>query len=285
MRALIGLDIGTSAVKALAVSEDDGAILARCEVGLPALHAAARLGRAGSRRTGGARPRRCSRPLARRRGSAGIGLSGQMHGLVALDAAGEVDPPRDPLERRPDGRGVRRDRGARRARAADRADRQPRADRLHGAQAAVAAQARARRTTRGSRGSCCRRTTCGCGCAASTRSTWPTRPGTLLLDVARPALERRGARRARARPARGCRGCSSRPRCRARRPTACRSPRARATRRRARSASASTGRGRSRSRSGPPASCSPRCPRSPPTPRRACTRSATRCRAAGTRWA
>jgi hypothetical protein len=35
MRALIGLDIGTTAVKALAVNEDDGAIVARCEVGYP----------------------------------------------------------------------------------------------------------------------------------------------------------------------------------------------------------------------------------------------------------
>ena len=35
MRALIGLDIGTTAVKALAVDEEDGAIVARCEVGYP----------------------------------------------------------------------------------------------------------------------------------------------------------------------------------------------------------------------------------------------------------
>ena len=35
MRALIGLDIGTSGVKALAVSEEDGAILARREIGYP----------------------------------------------------------------------------------------------------------------------------------------------------------------------------------------------------------------------------------------------------------
>ena len=43
--------------------------------------------------------------------------------------------------------------------------------------------------------------------------------GTLLLDVARPALVRRGARRAGDRARRGCRGCSSRPRSRARRRT------------------------------------------------------------------
>ena len=58
-----------------------------------------------------------------------------------------------------------------------------------------------------------------------------------------------------------------------------------ATRRRARSASASTGRGRSRSCSGPPASSSRRCPRSRTTRREARMRSATPCRARGTRWA
>ena len=35
MRALIGLDIGRSGVKALAVSEEDGAITGRCEIGYP----------------------------------------------------------------------------------------------------------------------------------------------------------------------------------------------------------------------------------------------------------
>ena len=77
-------------------------------------------------------------------GVAGIGLSGQMHGLVTLDAARPPDPAGDPLERPAHRRRVRGDRGARRLRPARRADRQPRADRLHGAQAAVAAQARAR---------------------------------------------------------------------------------------------------------------------------------------------
>ena len=64
-----------------------------------------------------------------------------------------------------------------RARAADRADRQPRADRLHRAEAAVAAHARARRLRADPLTCCCRRTTCGCGSAASARSTSPTRPG------------------------------------------------------------------------------------------------------------
>ena len=75
---------------------------------------------------------------------AGIGLSGQMHGLVALDERRARAAAGDPLERPAHGGRMRRDRAAGRPRAADRADRQPCADRLHGAQAAVVAQARAR---------------------------------------------------------------------------------------------------------------------------------------------
>ena len=170
------------------------------------------------------------------------------------------DPPRDPLERRPHGRRVRRDRGAGRARAADRADRQPRADRAS------------------PRPSCC-------GCARHepehyariARIMLPKdyvrlrlcgehaidmadASGTLLLDVARPALERRGARRARARPglaaaaarvAGGLRADAGRRRGRGRRGR----PGGGRARRRGRPA-----RARSRSRSARAASCSPRCP-------------------------
>ena len=57
---------------------------------------------------------------ARRRAPPRIGLSGQMHGLVALDAAERVHPPGDPLERPAHRRRVRGDRGARRPRAARR---------------------------------------------------------------------------------------------------------------------------------------------------------------------
>src|SRR5918994_3657214 len=91
MRALIGLDIGTSGVKALAVSEEDGAILARREVGYPlstphpdwAEQDPADWWRA------------TQEALAALAVDdvAGIGLSGQMHGLVALDAAGRVIRP------------------------------------------------------------------------------------------------------------------------------------------------------------------------------------------------
>src|SRR5918999_1115017 len=91
MRALIGLDIGTTAVKALAVNEDDGAIVARCEVGYPL----------STPRPGWAEqdPEDWWRATEQALGQlgvdepAGIGLSGQMHGLVALDAADRVIRP------------------------------------------------------------------------------------------------------------------------------------------------------------------------------------------------
>ena len=136
---------------------------------------------------------------------------GRRHRLERSDARpgrarrrGRGDPPRDPLERRPDGRGVRRDRGAGRPRAADRAHRQPGADRLHRAEAAVAAQARAGGVRRGSRGSCSPRTTCASGCAASTRSTWPTRRGRCCSTSRGGAGPTRCSTRSRS-TARGCR--------------------------------------------------------------------------------
>ena len=98
--------------------------------------------------------------------------------------------------------------------------------------------------------------------------------GTLLFDVAQRALERRGARRAR--DPRRVAAAGAR--------VARRSP-ARATRPPARSASASPGRGRCRSCSARRASSSACSSGTSPTPRRACTSSATRCPGRGTRWA
>ena len=90
VRAAIGLDVGTTAVKALAVDET-GAVLARAEAGYPLSIP---------------RPdwaeqdpedwwRATEQALAELGVDevAGIGLSGQMHGLVALDAAGAVIRP------------------------------------------------------------------------------------------------------------------------------------------------------------------------------------------------
>ena len=82
---LVGLDVGTTGVKAIAIAPD-GAVVARAEREYR-LDAAAGLGRAGSGglvagRRGGA-PR--LGPLEVR-----IGLTGQMHGFVALDAGDRV---------------------------------------------------------------------------------------------------------------------------------------------------------------------------------------------------
>src|ERR687897_3363604 len=91
MRALIGLDIGTWGVKALAVGEDDGAILARREVGY-----GLSTPRPGWAEQDPADWWRATEEALAALGVdevAGIGLSGQMHGLVALDAAGEVIRP------------------------------------------------------------------------------------------------------------------------------------------------------------------------------------------------
>ena len=143
-----------------------------------------------------------------------IGLSGQMHGLVALDARRRRAAAGDPLERPAHGGRVRRDRGARRARAADRADRQPRADRVHGAEAAVAAHATSPTSTRGSRTCCCPRTTCAAADRRA-RDRRGRRVGHAALRRRRAgAGARRSATRSRSRSS-GCRaGARSRRRSR-----------------------------------------------------------------------
>ena len=87
---LAGIDVGTSAVKGLAI--DAGRHGARAGRGrLPALDAAPGLGRAGSRGLVAGDRRRCSRSCAPRPGRRpGSGSRGQMHGLVALDGADRV---------------------------------------------------------------------------------------------------------------------------------------------------------------------------------------------------
>ena len=80
--ALVGLDVGTSGVKALAVSRD-GEVLARAERAVRALDAAPGLGRAGPRGLVAGGPGCARRP--RPSSPPAIGLSGQMHGLVLLD--------------------------------------------------------------------------------------------------------------------------------------------------------------------------------------------------------
>jgi xylulokinase len=90
VRAAIGLDVGTTAVKALAVDES-GSVVARAEAGYPL----------STPHPGWAEQdphdwwRAAEEALAALgvREVAGIGLSGQMHGLVALDSADEVIRP------------------------------------------------------------------------------------------------------------------------------------------------------------------------------------------------
>ena len=89
VRAAIGIDVGTSAVKAIAVSED-GEVLARREVPYPL--STPRPG--WSEQDPGDWWKATEQALDGLSDDvAGIGLSGQMHGLVTLDDAGEVIRP------------------------------------------------------------------------------------------------------------------------------------------------------------------------------------------------
>ncbi|MBA3406747.1 MAG: xylulokinase [Solirubrobacterales bacterium] len=90
MRAAIGLDIGTTAVKALAVDET-GTVLARSEAGYPL--STPRAGWAEQDPADWWRATEQALAALSIDDVAGIGLSGQMHGLVALDAAGAVIRP------------------------------------------------------------------------------------------------------------------------------------------------------------------------------------------------
>ena len=82
MTALVGIDVGTTGVKALAISPD-GEVLARAEVGYPLSTP-----RPGWSEQDPADWARAAGDALARLGvePAGIGLSGQMHGLVCLDA-------------------------------------------------------------------------------------------------------------------------------------------------------------------------------------------------------
>ena len=127
----------------------------------------------------------------------------------------------------------------------------------------------------------------GLRAAAAHRRAGDRRRGRLRHAALRrrePPLARQGAGRARAAGRVAAARRTSRRRSRAGRRRH-RWPPGRATRPPRRSASASTGRGRSRSCSAPPASSSPRCPRTRPSRRRASTSSVTPSPAAGTRWA
>ena len=282
MAVAVGLDVGTTAVKAIAVSET-GEVLASCEEEYPL----------STPRPGWAEQdpedwwRATERVLARLDAGdvAGIGLSGQMHGLVALDASDAVIRARDPVERRPHRRRVRGDRGAHRPRAARRADRQPRAARVHRPEAAVAAHARARALRAHRPRAAAQGLRAPAALTGERAQDVADASGTLLLRRRAPAVERRGARGARARP----RLAAARARV----------ARARRAHRRRRARGRRRGRPGGR-RAGRRRRCAPARPRSPWEPRAssspawtptrttrsgACTRSATRSRASGRRWA
>ncbi|MDP1846230.1 MAG: xylulokinase [Solirubrobacteraceae bacterium] len=89
MTLLAGLDVGTSSVKGLLVSPDDGAVLARAEV--PHRLSTPRPGWAEQDpEDWWAGAQAVLARLASQGEIGAIGLTGQMHGLVALDAAGRV---------------------------------------------------------------------------------------------------------------------------------------------------------------------------------------------------
>ena len=199
--ALVGIDVGTSGVKALALTPE-GEIVGRGRARVPALDPADPAGPSRTPRTGGARPRpRSPTSTSNRRRSASPARCTASSRSTSDDAGAASG---DPLERPAHGSRVRRDRGARRARAADPADGQPRADRLHGAEAPLAPPPRARDV----RPDRARPAAEGLRPAAADRRARDRRRGRLghaPLRRREPPLERRGAAtRSSSRPS-GCR--------------------------------------------------------------------------------
>ena len=126
-----------------------------------------------------------------------VGLSGQMHGLVVLDADDRVLRPAILWNDQRTG-----------AECAEIEERvglerlialtgQPRADRLHRAEAAVAAHATSPRSTRASATSCCPKDYVRLRLTGERAIDVADASGTLLFDVAPAPVERRGLRRAR----------------------------------------------------------------------------------------
>lgn len=89
MSVVVGLDVGTSSVKGLALGED-GAVLARAEDGYPLASPHPGWSEQDPELWWTATERVLAALRAAAGPPAGIGLSGQMHGLVALDASDRV---------------------------------------------------------------------------------------------------------------------------------------------------------------------------------------------------
>jgi xylulokinase len=86
---LVGLDVGTSAVKGLAI-DGDGVVVARAETGYPLSTPRAGWAEQSPEDWWNATQSVLADLAAHAGPATGIGLSGQMHGLVALDAADRV---------------------------------------------------------------------------------------------------------------------------------------------------------------------------------------------------
>ena len=191
---------------------------------------------------------------------AGLGLSGQMHGLVALDGADRILRPAILWNDQRTAAQCAQIEQTRRARAAAGADRQPRPDRLHRTQAAVAARTRARDMAAGAAGNAAQGLRAPAAVWHAGRPTSPTHREPCCSTYRRTTLERAPcSTRWRSTFAPGCRRCSRARRSRGlhggRDPGCRRGP---ATRRPARLESAWMRRRRpDGARSAPRASCSP----------------------------
>src|SRR5581483_9323524 len=86
---LAGIDVGTTAVKGIAIDEQ-GAVLARAEVGYPLSTPRPGWSEQDPEDWWRAAESALAQLAAAARTPDGVGLSGQMHGLVALDSADRV---------------------------------------------------------------------------------------------------------------------------------------------------------------------------------------------------
>ena len=156
---LVGIDVGTTGVKAIAISES-GDVLGRAEEEYPLSIPQAGWAEQDPEDWWAATERALATLDA---GDAPIGLTGQMHGLVLLDSADRVLRPAILWNDQRTGAECAEIEERIGLRAADRADGEPGADRVHGAEARLGPEARAGRMGAGGAHAPARRTTSGCG--------------------------------------------------------------------------------------------------------------------------
>ena len=141
-----------------------------------------------------------------------IGLSGQMHGAVLIDAQRHGAAPRDPVERRPQRRAVRGARGG----AADAALPSPATSRCQASPhpSCCGCASTSRICSRERPACCCPRTGCACSSPASASATCPT-PRARCGSTSARATGRTKCSPPAASPATTCRDWSKAARCRA----------------------------------------------------------------------